>query len=93
MALPPHPPTFINPWWIKKAELGESSLDVVQKSYEGNIETTSSLTVWGKNRNLSWLTVHSISAHSESFYCIRNHSSHYDSTQNRGVLQTVISLF
>lgn len=49
MALPPHPPKFINPWWIKKAELGETSLDVVQKRYEGNIETTSSLAVQGKN--------------------------------------------
>lgn len=51
MAPPPHPPTFINPWWIKKAELGETSLDVVQ-NYEGNIETTSSLTVRGKNTEI-----------------------------------------
>lgn len=50
MALPPHPPKFINPWRIKKAELGETSLDVVQKSYEGNIETTFSLAVQGKTQ-------------------------------------------
>lgn len=49
MALPTHPPKFINPWWIKKAEVGDTSLDVVQKSYEGNIETISSLAVQGKN--------------------------------------------
>ena len=52
MALPPHPPTFINPWWIKKAELAENSLDVVKKSYEGNIETTSFMAVWGKNTEI-----------------------------------------
>lgn len=52
MALPPHTPKFINPWWIKKAELGEASLDVVQESYGGNIETTSSLAVQGKNTEI-----------------------------------------
>lgn len=45
MALPPHPPTCINPWWIKKAELAEASLDVVKKSCEANIETTSFMAV------------------------------------------------
>lgn len=93
MALPPHPPKFINPWRIKKAELGETSLDVVQKSYEGNIETTSSLAVQGKNTEICSGKQYTLFLLILSFYCIRNHSSHYDTTQNRGVLHTAISLF
>lgn len=52
MALPPHLPKFINPWSIKKAKLGETSLDVVHKSYEGSIEITASLAVQEKNTEM-----------------------------------------
>lgn len=52
MALPPHSPAFSNIWWIKKAELAETSLEVVKKSYEGNADTTSFRAVWGKHTEI-----------------------------------------
>lgn len=52
MALPLHPPTFINLWWTKKEELAEASLDVIKKSYEEHTETTSSMGLRGKNTEI-----------------------------------------
>lgn len=52
MTPPLHPPTFITLSWTKKEELAEASLDVIKKSYEGNIETTSFMALWGKNTEI-----------------------------------------
>lgn len=52
MVLHPHLLKFINPWSIKKAKLGETSLDVVHKSYEGSIEIAVSLAVQEKNTEI-----------------------------------------
>lgn len=63
MAFPPQSPTLTNPWWIIKAELAHSSLDVVKKSYEGNTEIAFFMAVWGRNANFSSLTTRCVSAY------------------------------
>lgn len=40
MAFPPQPPTLINPQWVTEAELAQTSLDAVKRSYEGNTDGT-----------------------------------------------------
>lgn len=64
----------MNPLWNKKAELAETSLDVVKKSYEGNTEATSFMLC---------ISTH-ISAHTEFLLHWKAQHSHYGSTQNRG---------
>lgn len=82
MAFPPQSPTLTNPWWIIKAELAHSSLDVVKKSYEGNTEIAFFTAVWGRNANFSSLTTRCVSAYVKSFYCTGKHGT---STQ-KGIL-------